>query len=209
MNSSDVHLVAVSSWLAEQSFRYYYEYYMDMMRAESEKTNREIMTHSTIIDMGSGATRYEYWLNRGELEDGDKCYNLLERRACDFPDGFTEFHISYCPDCQIRTLTVSFDKPDKNKSYFIDLSLSVDGEYDVTASNNSQGFILAAYKHIEKYDEVMKYRNQDVADIRAGKYIRDAETGRIVMDTSKEWESQNLPGARIDGRVYMWSLSEY
>lgn len=55
----------------------------------------------------------EFWLDSGDLDDTEKCYNLLEQRACDYPAGFMEFIIKYIPDTEIE---VFMDKPEQNAS---------------------------------------------------------------------------------------------
>lgn len=215
-NMSDVaQVAAVRSWLAEQSLEYYFEYYMQMLRDESEKTGRRIKKEDfKYVDVD----QVYYWLDRGELDNEEKCYNFEKRLACDYPDGFTNFSITY-DKTKEKTLRVDFDRPEQNKTYSIKISLTNDGiTYDENASNTSSYYLYIITEETD-YDEYYKWQNQQRADIRAGmmipiKYEGDenspfAYTGTgWTMDTSKQWASQKLPATKVRSETMDWSFKD-
>lgn len=213
--SSTAQVAAVRSWLAEQSIQYYYEYYMQMLRDESDKTGRKIKTEK---NKDSGETHY--WLDRGELDDEEKCFNFEKRLACDYPNGFTEFDITFTDTVQYKILRVYYDQPEKNKRYSIDLTLQSDETFNWDKNNsNMANYSLFVFKQESDYDEFYKWRNQNAADIRAGMMIQTTYTGPAdspfaysgsgwEMDTSKEWASQQLPDSSVAGTINTWGFSE-
>ena len=199
----------IRGYLAQKSFEYYDTKYTQMLKDASESTGRIIKTESH--DMGNGMRQEYAWLDKGELDNENVCYNLLERRACDYPDGFEEFSIVKNIGGNIQSINVSTDDIDSNTHYEISISLSNNYE-----NNNSEQFLGSITLHVfideYEYDEWYAWRNQEMADIRAGKYIPVSENeqpdsnspfGKLVikMDESRKWESNNIPKSRVHGRV--------
>lgn len=208
--SDENQLIAVRTWLAEKSFNFYYDEYMRMMQNASQETGRQIKTSAVmqIVDnKGGGKTiGTEFWLDAGELDDEEKCYNLLERRACDYPAGFTEFRIKYVPD---EIIEVFLDKPEQNARYQIMIILNK----SETTTIKDYYLVFSGQKY--KYDEFHAWRNQERADVRAGKYIPATDTDQpvagspfgdiaITMDTSKQWKSQTSPGFEVLQSTNSW-----
>lgn len=199
----------IRGYLAQKSFEYYDTKYTQMLKDASESTGRIIKTESH--DMGNGMRQEYAWLDKGELDNENMCYNLLERRACDYPDGFEEFSIVKNIGGNIQSINISTDDIDSNTHYEISISLSNNYE-----NNNSEQFLGSITLHVfideYEYDEWYAWRNQEMADIRAGKYIPVSENeqpdsnspfGKLVikMDESRKWESNNIPKSRVHGRV--------
>ena len=199
----------IRGYLAQKSFEYYDTKYTQMLKDASESTGRIIKTESH--DMGNGMRQEYAWLDKGELDNENVCYNLLERRACDYPDGFEEFSIVKNIGGNIQSINVSTDDIDSNTHYEISISLSNNYE-----NNNSEQFLGSITLHVfideYEYDEWYAWCNQEMADIRAGKYIPVSENeqpdsnspfGKLVikMDESRKWESNNIPKSRVHGRV--------
>lgn len=199
----------IRGYLAQKSFEYYDTKYTQMLKDASESTGRIIKTESH--DMGNGMRQEYAWLDKGELDNENVCYNLLERRACDYPDGFEEFSIVKNIGGNIQSINISTDDIDSNTHYEISISLSNNYE-----NNNSEQFLGSITLHVfideYEYDEWYAWRNQEMADIRAGKYIPVSENeqpdsnspfGKLVikMDESRKWESNNIPKSRVHGRV--------
>ena len=199
----------IRGYLAQKSFEYYDTKYTQMLKDASESTGRIIKTESH--DMGNGMRQEYAWLDKGELDNENMCYNLLERRACDYPDGFEEFSIVKNIGGNIQSINISTDDIDSNTHYEISISLSNNYE-----NNNSEQFLGSITLHVfideYEYDEWYAWRNQEMADIRAGKYIPVSENeqpdsnspfGKLVikMDESRKWESNNIPKSWVHGRV--------
>ncbi len=210
MMSDENQLIAIRTWLAEKSFDFYYDEYMRMMQNASEETGRQIKISSIIRDVdnkgGWENVGTEFWLDGGDLDDEEKCYNLLERRACDYPAGFMEFRIEFIPGTE---LAVFMDKPEENVRYQITITLNK----NETSSIKDYYLLFSGQKY--KYDEFHAWRNQECADIRAGKYIPATDTDQpapgspfgdiaIKMDTSKQWKSQTLPSFEVLQSTSSW-----
>lgn len=200
----------IRGWLAQKSFEYYDEKYNQMLDEASKSTGRIIKTETK--DLGNGMYQESAWLDRGELDNEDKCYNLLERRACDYPDGFEEFSVVKNIGGGMQNIYASIDDIDSNTHYEILILLaSSASEYKDDNLEQFMGsiFLNATIDEYE-YDEWYAWRNQEMADVRAGKYILDENEQvdpnslfggpMIQMDESREWESSNIPKSRAHGR---------
>ena len=208
--SDENQLIAVRTWLAEKSFDFYYYEYMRMMQNASQETGHQIKTTAitqNVDNKGGWETiGTEFWLDSGDLDDAEKCYNLLERRACDYPAGFMEFRIKYIPDTEIE---IFMDKPEQNARYQITIILNK----NETSSIKDYYLLFSGQKY--KYDEFHTWRNQERADIRAGKYIPATDADQpapgspfgdiaIKMDTSKQWKSQTSPSFEVLQSTNSW-----
>lgn len=196
-------------WLAKKSFGYFYMKYMNDLKTQSNKTGRAIKTEIYSVYDGIGEERH-YWLDRGV--DEKECYDDSNmRRACDYPDGFEEYYITHTivriGNNYNEMLMITKDDVSADTSVFLDITLHasfVDGPWGKT-SNVS----INATGNTEKYTDRQRFRNQEAADIRAGKYRKTTgeeqkrfNTGtrrlRSVMDDSREWKSNNLfPDAAV------------
>ena len=210
--SARAQVVVVRSWLAEQSMEYYFEYYMQRLRDESEKTGRKIKSYKD-EDLG----RTSYWLDRGEHDDDEKCFNFEKRLACDYPDGFQDFSINYDTGDPYTSLYINYDLPDENKRYNKTISLYKDVYHD--QNQTLADYTLRIFINEYNYDDYYKWLNQRAADVRAGMYVPTTYTGPAdspfaysgtgwEMDTSKQWESQTSPGSFVIGTVSSHNLFE-
>lgn len=211
----------IRGWLAQKSFEYYDEKYMQMLRDASQSTGRSI--EHEVHNLKNGQVLEYIYLDYGDLYDSDKCHNLLARRACDWPENFEAFFITKNTGGNIQTLDVSMDDVAANIHYEISINLtneSNDYETDVGVYKEYQSYdniILNPMVEEFDYDEWYEWQNQEKADIRAGKYIEVADASEsddsnspfgpigIAMDESREWESNKLPGAHASGRMRNWS----
>lgn len=203
----------VRGYLADKSFQYYKNKYMAMLQDMSELTGRAIKTQNT-------DGQENLWLDRGQLDNMDVCYNLLERQACDYPDGFLEFSVTHNTR-EPQSLLVQMDSPETNTHYSISIQLTNDSTMAFSSELYAQydDIRLRVMAEEYDYDDWYVWRNQEVADIRAGKYIPmpDGEQPdenspfgamAIKMDDSREWESNNLPSVRAKGRIQEYSASD-
>ena len=200
----------IRGYLAQKSFEYYDEKYNQMLDEASKSTGRIIKTETK--DLGNGMYQESAWLDRGELDNEDKCYNLLERRACDYPERFEEFSVVKNIGGDIQNINIRMDDIDSNTHYEISIILaSSASEYKDDNLEQFMGSIfLNAIIDEYEYDEWYAWRNQEMADVRAGKYILDENEQvdpnslfggpMIQMDESREWESSNIPKSRARGR---------
>lgn len=208
------------SWLARKTFNFYYDKYISEIRSQSEKTGRTLKVKT--YGSTDGFIEKYYWLDRGKLDEKECQQDLIERRACDYPDGFKEYQIAH-------SRTVSRDKTFVNEEIIIDKD-DIDANsrkvihISLTAVNTNVGtnssdfknysFSLSAGAHTEKYDEHHKWRNQEAADIRAGKFRKPTKEEQsewkskykgspfgdklsVVVDDSRDWDSNVFPGAAI------------
>ena len=207
----------IRGYLAQKSFEYYDSKYTQLLQDASDSTGRTIKTENT--DMGNEITRQSIWLDIGELDNGDLCYNLLERRACDYPTGFEEFRIDKDIGGTNQILNIHLDDKDANTHYEIVISLLYDDYNYESPGSTTQSFdnivlrtIVTEYDYTKWYE----WRNQEMADVRAGKYIPVPENeqpdsnspfGRmsIKMDDSRQWKSNTIPSSRAHGRVRDYS----
>ena len=199
---------SVRSYLAEKSFNYYFDKYMQMLRDASTTTGREIK--SAKVEK-TGQT--EWWLDRGELDDAEKCFNPLERVACDYPNGFTEFSILYTSSTtddagELQTLSVTYD--DITENQHITVSITLNTYYYKDNDNLDQSKTFNIYIATTDYNKWYSWKNQEKADIRAGMLVAPEEQsetnstfGKKIyeMDTSRNWESNTIPGE------YVWGIN--
>ncbi len=183
----------IKTYLSNKLFSYYKDKYTKMLNEQSTSTGRK-------IKVSKNGNEEIKWLDRGEL-DSEQCYNTTKGYACDYPYGFIDFEIVYRNNTSVKTLSVSYDVPENNKHYDIDIA--------VTTDKNTASFTI--YTQDLNYDEWQKWRNQEMADIRAGKYIKNvssdsieelntnSRTLRLVTDDRKDWLSNQLPDVHIKG----------
>lgn len=208
----------IRGFLAQKSFEYYDKKYTQMLKDASNSTGRVIKSETN--DLTGGITWERIWLDNGELDNEDMCYNLLERRACDYPNGFEDFRIIKNIGGKIQSLDISMDDTASNTHYVISIDLTNDSD-DWQHNNISQSFdniTLSVLVDEYDYDKWYAWRNQEMADVRAGKYIPVSDNGQpdpnspfyplaIQMDDSREWKSNKLPTSRARGRIRNFSQS--
>ena len=107
-----------------------------------------------------------------KIDNMDVCYNLLERQACDYPDGFLEFSVTHNTR-EPQSLLVQMDSPETNTHYSISIQLINDSTMAFSSELYAQydNIRLSVMAEEYDYDDWYVWRNQEVADIRAGKYI--------------------------------------
>lgn len=185
-----------------QTFQSVYDEYTDDIQRQSRKTGRKIKTKTyTSGDKFRNIVTRLYWLDRGQLDDAACELNTARHRACDYPDGFEEYSISYelitsiNDDSTIETLVIDKDNVATNSRQFVDMVIN-------SAAGNCGVNVTAT---TEKYDAHHKYRNQYAADIRAGKY-RPETTRRVSTDTARKWDSDLLfPDAAVSDFSFDYS----
>lgn len=208
----------IRGFLAQKTFEYYDKKYTQMLQDASNSTGRAIKTDTQ--DLINGMTREKLWLDRGELDNANLCYNTVERRACDYPDGFEDFDIEKDTGGTIQTLRIDMDDKESNTHYEIDISLTnTSDNYETTGmAQQFDNIVLSTMVEEYNYDEWYAWRNQEMADVRAGKYIPVSDNGQpdpnspfyplaIQMDDSREWKSNKLPTSRARGRIRNFSQS--
>lgn len=210
--SDEEQVPLMRSWLAKRTFKFYYDKYMAEIKSQSEKTGRKIKTETHQFDEKSYIITYTYyWLDRGKLDEKECERELLKRRACDYPDGFEEYEISYRKieaknDYHIvEHFTINKDDVAANSNKYIWVDLT--SASTKSANINDWSFSINAGGQAEKYEAHHKWRNQEVADIRAGKYRKPTKEERakynvfkisIVSDDSRKWDSNELfPAAAV------------
>lgn len=217
----DEQITSMRSWLARRAFYFYYDTYMAEMQEKSKQTGRAVKTTKyDTDDMKSHSDtesyrnmNFYYWLDRGVLDEKKCEWDLINRIACDYPDGFEEYEITRItvinrnnPDDNYEHMVIIKDDVASNSTKLLNITLtskSVSGDndfyYDLSLSVGGQ---------VEKYTDRHRWRNQEVADIRAGKYIKASRAERAkykntpfslhtVVDTSRQWQSQWLPDAAV------------
>ena len=204
-------------FLAQKTFEYYDKKYTQMLQDASNSTGRAIKTDTQ--DLINGMTREKLWLDRGELDNANLCYNTVERRACDYPDGFEDFDIEKDTGGTIQTLRIDMDDKESNTHYEIYISLTnTSDNYETTGmAQQFDNIVLRTMVEEYNYDEWYAWRNQEMADVRAGKYIPVTENEKPVpnspfsaaekIDNSREWKSIKLPNPRMHGRISNFSQS--
>lgn len=205
----------IRGYLAQKSFEYYDNKYTQMLQDASNSTGRAIKTDTQ--DLINGMTREKLWLDRGELDNANLCYNTVERRACDYPDGFEDFGIEKDTGGTIQTLRIDMDDKESNTHYEIYISLTnTSDNYETTGmAQQFDNIVLRTTVEEYNYDEWYAWRNQEMADVRAGKYIPVTENEKPApnspfsaaekIDNSREWKSIKLPNPRMHGRVRDYS----
>lgn len=207
----------IRGFLAQKSFEYYDKKYTQMLQDASNSTGRAIKTDTQ--DLINGMTREKLWLDRGELDNANLCYNTVERRACDYPDGFEDFDIEKDTGGTIQTLRIDMDDKESNTHYEIYISLTnTSDNYETTGmAQQFDNIVLSTTVEEYNYDEWYAWRNQEMADVRAGKYIPVTENEKPApnspfsaaekIDNSREWKSIKLPNPRMHGRIRNYSQS--
>ena len=207
----------IRGFLAQKSFEYYDKKYTQMLQDASNSTGRAIKTDTQ--DLINGMTREKLWLDRGELDNANLCYNTVERRACDYPDGFEDFDIEKDTGGTIQTLRIDMDDKESNTHYEIYISLTnTSDNYETTGmAQQFDNIVLRTTVEEYNYDEWYAWRNQEMADVRAGKYIPVTENEKPApnspfsaaekIDNSREWKSIKLPNPRMHGRIRNYSQS--
>ena len=207
----------IRGFLAHKSFEYYDKKYTQMLQDASNSTGRAIKTDTQ--DLINGMTREKLWLDRGELDNANLCYNTVERRACDYPDGFEDFDIEKDTGGTIQTLRIDMDDKESNTHYEIYISLTnTSDNYETTGmAQQFDNIVLSTTVEEYNYDEWYAWRNQEMADVRAGKYIPVTENEKPApnspfsaaekIDNSREWKSIKLPNPRMHGRIRNYSQS--
>lgn len=207
----------IRGFLAQKSFEYYDKKYTQMLKDASNSTGRAIKTDTQ--DLINGMTREKLWLDRGELDNANLCYNTVERRACDYPDGFEDFDIEKDTGGTIQTLRIDMDDKESNTHYEIYISLTnTSDNYETTGmAQQFDNIVLRTTVEEYNYDEWYAWRNQEMADVRAGKYIPVTENEKPTpnspfsaaekIDNSREWKSIKLPNPRMHGRIRNYSQS--
>ena len=207
----------IRGFLAQKTFEYYDKKYIQMLQDASNSTGRAIKTDTQ--DLINGMTREKLWLDRGELDNANLCYNTVERRACDYPDGFEDFDIEKDTGGTIQTLRIDMDDKESNTHYEIYISLTnTSDNYETTGmAQQFDNIVLRTTVEEYNYDEWYAWRNQEMADVRAGKYIPVTENEKPApnspfsaaekIDNSREWKSIKLPNPRMHGRIRNYSQS--
>ncbi len=92
-NLSDKTSKALILWrISEEFISKYYDDKIQQMQNQSAQTNRPV---SQDTDKNENEMNETFWLDRGDM-DGKKCqWDFDKRNACDYPDGFEEFSVSY------------------------------------------------------------------------------------------------------------------
>ena len=234
-------------YLAEMAFVDYKEYLLNKLREKSKETGRAIKQETVNQDYKNlhkkaGCdipTDTYYWLDRGEL-DSEKCKipkktkikNLAEeerKHSCFYPDGYEEFNIKisetrYCPELNDDGSTVYnkvsglFDSVENDASVVFSISLSGYGDN----SGRMDGVDFDIYQDTYVYSDFYKWRNQEIQDIKDGKFVYDPKCdlpdfsqkkrkkprGCIKMngDASK-WKSNHIPASRGTGYIFDYSIS--
>lgn len=217
-------------WLAKKMFYFYYDKYMAEIKEKSAQSGRDIKSETYPKDKSKlrkkkqepyTMTERYYWLDRGVLDDKKCDQDILKRRACDYPDGFEEYEIGHTTiignddNGTIRimeSLMVWKDDVAGNSTKSLKFTLeSVSTDKD---KYSEYGFTIEAGGATEKYTDHHRWRNQEAADIRAGKYRKPtrqeqqefrkrykntAFAGRLfaIMDTSRKWLSSHIPDAAV------------
>lgn len=216
-------LSLMRNWLAKKTFDFYYHKYMDEIQSQSAKTGRKIkMDKYGYDEKWNSSTTHYWWLDAGELDEPKCQQDSLARRACDYPDGFEEYSISYetivSKDRNNVTaeLFIMQDDVATNSRKVIQISLTIekwDDSVDTVYTNGMQLWVQVT-STTEKYTEYHKYRNQEAADIRAGKYrvptkkerakYKNSAVGKLtaVTDDSLDWVSNYLPAASVVSATY-------
>ena len=114
-------------------------------------------------------------------------------------------------------LFISDDYKDKNASVKYTISLAAQTgimESNDFSENNIELLLHVSNQAID-YDEYQKYRNQEIADIRAGMYEYDdegtsssGETSLYKIDYSKNWKSAEGPMTYIRSNLYLYNQSD-
>lgn len=217
--SEEKQIVQMRNYMAKKAFNYYYYKYMDELNQKSQKTGRQIKQERY---KGDEVVTVVWSLDRGDL-DKDKCkkngFNI-----CDYPDGFEEYEMSLTSYGNTRDsenftveLIVSKDDVENNSSKVINIVLDAnqyesagDGEYMFDTR-----LLIDAICTTELYNDRQRWRNQETADVRAGKYRKPTKQEQaqwrakykgapfgdklyIVTDESRTWQSNAwLPDAAV------------
>ncbi len=194
--------------------------FLEMMQQKSKETGREIKYSSESF---KGGVSYEYWLDRGKMDSSECEWDFETRTACTFPDGFEEYRLTYWvydvgdENRQWNEkISVSFDDAAHNKSNTLSISMVSD---DSKSVDNRMYNIRVTISGTEyEYNRWYAWQNQEVEDIRNGKYIRCTENCEAKgpfagiewkMDISKDWASNIIPGGPFVHAIFNASVAGY
>ena len=226
-NSDDEKISMMRSYLAHETFEYYKTKFISDLKQRSKETGRKIETDSLKKNGYVLEDRKTYYLNRGKL-DTDKC-KKDGWVICDYPNGFEEYTLDILEEkilyskkeeqkgqSQIyKSLILMKDNSIENYHLYCNLTIkysSTSSEEDSNYYSFNEDVHLDIYCNTGKYDEQMKWRNQLVADTRAGKYdityIEKLPEGSPFGDylyhtqnnkNPEKWESNKLPSSYSQG----------
>lgn len=188
-------LVIYRSWLAQQAFNWYREYFIRLIEARSTQTGRKL------IKEGGPCDEF-YWLDRGVLDDISTCYKLQDQVYCDYPENFEEVElvINGCYDGEIFALIDDKDagitdtfsiylinNSDINSSYSSDIYLQV---------NNIQGDYFEWEKYRRTHDD-MHLKSWGVFTKEEKEAFEKAFKTNRVKPGHKHEDGKYLPGMTI------------
>ncbi len=181
------------SWLARQTFEDFYQKYMNDLQAYSQRLGREIEKRDSSKNENLVILQYE--LSTKDLTD---CYKepLFGDTVCYEPDGYIRYSVKYSENKNVghRTLTVSKDVPEENRSSFYQFSLSPQDQ------NENQSYMLAYTAIDQEYDKIAKFRYYVTKDMLKKDceitckdcWINNRTTTLIKCDTNSETYKSNL-----------------
>ncbi len=188
----------ILSFYAEKVQLDYLDDVLVQMREKSEQTGRQlkqnVLEYPTWIE-------HNYWLDRGEMDSENCVMDVSKRQACDYPDGYEEFHVIFRESIPktgdtlnwFNSLVVFRDDRLGNKANNISFDINSQIHVGDDIADSTTGVNIVGQE--ERYDESRKNKNDFASDVREGMFIKGKETKGLgvemfEMDTSKVWKSQ-------------------
>ncbi len=233
--SEQVQMIYYRNALAEHAFEDYRDYLIKELERKSQETGRKIIKE---VDecwdctkvakqirekLGCVNTRTYYRLDRGEL-DSEKCVipddlpfkdivDWEREHACFYPDGFEDWWIvvdedMFCPGfgdrSAISDVNAFFDSVSDDTHIVYSVTLVQSG-----TKNDLERVDLHMDRKISVYSDWHNWRNQEIQDMRDGKYAYDpncdffGRKGPCIRGSNdgRKWKSSAIPATSIYGRT--------
>jgi len=190
------------SFLARRMFDHYKQKYMSELYAMADETGRAVKTSVREFTNAGGWKRIEYWLDRGELDEPRCDFDFEARTACDIPDGFVEYSITYETNTK-NSDSLQIIKDDRANNRHDDILISLDYIFEdkihadsIGAESENCNFDITT--HSVAYDKQYEYMRALVEDIRGGIAHRvpnpeNPSLSRWEFDPDPKWKSNQFP----------------
>jgi hypothetical protein len=166
--TESVQRAIIKGYLAKAAFDWFKQKYISELNMKSLENGRKIVTAE--MSHTKGKTLH-YWLDEGIMESAKCEWDFEKRQACDYPDNFETYRVTYGTYEDSETLEITKDVVSENRrsAFTIDLH----GHNPLIKENGDDvsvyfSMVLSVMEIQYKYDEFHKWRNQMAADIRSG-----------------------------------------
>ena len=234
--SDEAKISMLRSYLARETFEYYKNKFMSDLKQRSRETGRKIR-HEDFETQENKVknTQTYYWLDRGDLDE-KKC-RKDGWQICPYPDGFEDFSLTIEETNQVNSkkekrsgnasdmYSIRFHKDVPSENYYLACTINLDYASEAFNAYEVDDFYenstLRVFCSTELYSEHHAWRNQEVADIVAGKYdIVSVEKlpegspfGKVVYGTRfnenpTAWKSSVLPSSSASTAIFDYSSSK-